>query len=124
MSHVSHDTPKAPACCSIFNIIYNISNPGASPPDPHAFGGTGSFHNPPEYFMNEVYRKRPRHNPNPGLEGQCSPRGSYQPAGCLSGESLPRTQKRCFHQAKRFFSHMYNEKIFIEVWSHQGPMGP
>ena len=26
-----------------------ISNPGASPPDPHAFGGTGSFCNPPPF---------------------------------------------------------------------------
>ena len=25
-----------------------VVNPGASPPDPHAFGGTGSFCNPPK----------------------------------------------------------------------------
>ena len=34
-----------------------ISNPGASPPDPHAFGGTGSFCNPPT--LRGYYRKRP-----------------------------------------------------------------
>ena len=30
-----------------YPILKVIVNPGASPPDPHAFGGTGFFHNPP-----------------------------------------------------------------------------
>jgi hypothetical protein len=30
-----------------YSILNDMSNPGASPPDPHAFGGTGFFHNPP-----------------------------------------------------------------------------